>query len=62
MEGTIDIFNEMEVRRNGEDISAKMRYKRLKGGTVTRAKLGYLNVRLGSTLPATWPTFPTACE
>ena len=45
MEGIIDIFNEMEVRRNGEDISAKMRYKRLKGGTVTRAKLGYLNIR-----------------
>jgi site-specific DNA recombinase len=45
MEGIIDIFNEMEVRRNGEDIKAKMRYKALNGGTVTRAKLGYLNVR-----------------
>src|SRR6185437_16196264 len=45
MEGIIDIFNEMEVRRNGEDIKAKMRFKALNGGTVTRAKLGYLNVR-----------------
>ena len=45
MEGIIDIFNELEVRRNGEDIKAKMRYKALNGGTIARAKIGYLNVR-----------------
>ena len=45
MEGIIDIFNEMEVRRNGEDIKAKLRNKALNGGTITRAKLGYLNTR-----------------
>ena len=28
MEGIIDIFNEMEVRRSGEDIKAKLRNKR----------------------------------
>lgn len=38
MEGIIDIFNEMEIRRNGEDIKAKLRHKALNGGTVTRAK------------------------
>lgn len=46
MEGIIDIFNEMEVRKNGEDIKAKMRFKALNGGTNTRAKLGYCNVRV----------------
>ena len=45
MEGIIDIFNEMESRRNGEDIKAKLRNKALNGGTVSRAKLGYLNTR-----------------
>jgi site-specific DNA recombinase len=45
MEGIIDIFNEMEVRRNGEDIKAKLHHKRLNGGTTNRAKLGYLNIR-----------------
>jgi len=45
MEGIIDIFNEMEVRRNGEDIKAKLRNKAMNGGTITRAKLGYLNTR-----------------
>jgi site-specific DNA recombinase len=45
MEAVTDIFNEMEVRRNGEDIKAKLRNKALNGGTVTRAKLGYLNIR-----------------
>lgn len=45
MEAVTDIFNEMEVRRNGEDIKAKLRNKALNGGTITRAKLGYLNIR-----------------
>jgi site-specific DNA recombinase len=45
MEGIVDIFNELESRRNGEDIKAKLRHKALNGGTVSRAKLGYLNTR-----------------
>lgn len=45
MEGIIDIFNELESRRNGEDIKAKMRNKVLGGGSLGRAKLGYLNIR-----------------
>jgi site-specific DNA recombinase len=46
MEGIVDIFNEMEVRRNGEDIKAKLRNKAINGGTISRAKLGYLNIRV----------------
>jgi site-specific DNA recombinase len=45
MEAIIDVFNEMEVRRNGENIKAKLRHKALNGGTISRAKLGYLNIR-----------------
>jgi site-specific DNA recombinase len=46
MEAVTDIFNEIEVRRNGDDISQKMQHKALGGGTIGRAKLGYLNVRV----------------
>ena len=45
MEAVTDIFNELEVRRNGEDIKAKLRHKAINGGTISRAKLGYLNIR-----------------
>ncbi|WP_407669238.1 recombinase family protein [Nakamurella multipartita] len=45
MEAVTDIFNELESRRNGEDVKAKMRYKMLAGGYNGRAKVGYLNVR-----------------
>jgi site-specific DNA recombinase len=45
METVSDAFNELQVRQNGEDIRQKMRHKALNGGTVSRAKLGYLNVR-----------------
>ncbi len=45
MEAIADVFNELEVRRTGEDISTKMHHKAKNGGTTGRAKLGYLNVR-----------------
>jgi site-specific DNA recombinase len=45
MEAVTDIFNELESRRNGADIKIKMGNKAKNGGTITRTKLGYLNVR-----------------
>ena len=45
MEAVTDIFNEIEVRRNGEDIKVKLQHKALNGGTISRAKVGYLNIR-----------------
>ncbi|SHH31019.1 Site-specific DNA recombinase [Jatrophihabitans endophyticus] len=45
METVSDAFNELMVRQNGEDIRQKLRHKMLNGGTVSRAKLGYLNIR-----------------
>jgi site-specific DNA recombinase len=44
MAAITDIFNWLEVRRNGKDIAAKMLNKAQNGGTVGRAKLGYRNV------------------
>ena len=45
METVSDAFNELMVRQNGEDIRQKLRHKALSGGTISRAKLGYLNTR-----------------
>jgi hypothetical protein len=45
METVSDAFNELQVRQNGEDIRQKLRHKALNGGTIARAKLGYLNTR-----------------
>ncbi len=45
MEMITDIMNEVQVRQSGEDIKVKLRHKAENGGTVGRAKLGYLNVR-----------------
>jgi site-specific DNA recombinase len=45
METVADAFNELQVRQSGEDIRQKLRHKALNGGTITRAKLGYLNTR-----------------
>lgn len=45
MEAITDIMNEVQVRMSGEDIRAKLAYKVERGGSVGRAKLGYLNVR-----------------
>jgi hypothetical protein len=44
MEAITDIFNWLEVRRNGADISTKMLNKVKNGGSVGPAKVGYLNV------------------
>ena len=44
MEAITDIFNWLEVRRNGADISTKMLNKVKNGGSVGIAKVGYLNV------------------
>jgi DNA invertase Pin-like site-specific DNA recombinase len=44
MKGVADIMNEVQVRMSGEDIKTKMRHKATQGGTVGRAKLGYLNL------------------
>ncbi len=43
MAAITDIFNWLEVCRNGKDIAAKMLNKAQNGGTVGRAKLGYRN-------------------
>ncbi len=45
MEAITDVMNEVQVRMNGEDVKVKMAHKVEQGGTVGRAKLGYLNVR-----------------
>lgn len=45
MEAITDIMNEVQVRQSGEDIRNKLLHKAKNGGTVGRAKLGYLNVR-----------------
>jgi site-specific DNA recombinase len=45
METVADAFNELQVRQNGEDIRQKLRHKAMNGGTISRAKLGYLNIR-----------------
>jgi len=43
MEGITDIFNEVQVRLNGQDIALKMGNKARNGGTLGKAKLGYVN-------------------
>lgn len=45
MEGITDIFNELQVRKSGDDIRDKLLHKVKNGGTVGRARIGYLNVR-----------------
>lgn len=45
MEGITDIFNELQVRKSGEDIRNKMLNKVQRGGSVGRAPIGYLNIR-----------------
>jgi site-specific DNA recombinase len=43
MEGVLAVFNELQVRMSGADIKVKMANKARNGGTIGRAKLGYLN-------------------
>jgi site-specific DNA recombinase len=45
MQTVMAAFNELQVRASGEDIKVKMANKAKNGGTIGRAKLGYLNVR-----------------
>ncbi len=45
MEAITDVVNELHVRMSGEDIKINMAHKVERGGSVGRAKLGYLNVR-----------------
>ncbi|MBF4561192.1 recombinase family protein [Microbacterium sp. VKM Ac-2870] len=45
MEAVTDIMNEVQVRQSGEDIKQKLLNKAKNGGTVGRAKLGYINDR-----------------
>jgi site-specific DNA recombinase len=45
MKAMTDVMNEVQSRLNGEDIKVKLRNKATNGGTVGRAKLGYLNIR-----------------
>lgn len=45
MEAVTDIMNQVQNQLSGEDIRIKMRNKAINGGTIGRAKLGYLNVR-----------------
>ena len=46
MHGMIAVFNEYQVLVSGEDIKYKMGEKAKKGGTITRAMLGYRNIRI----------------
>ncbi|MDZ5144585.1 serine integrase family protein [Microbacterium testaceum] len=46
MEAVTDIMNEVQVRQSGEDIKQKLLNKAKHGGTVSRAKLGYMNARV----------------
>ncbi|GAA1760308.1 recombinase family protein [Nostocoides vanveenii] len=45
METISDTMNDLQNRRNGEDIKVKMAHKARNGGTIGRAPIGYLNVR-----------------
>ena len=46
MEAITDVFNWLQVKMSGQDIAVKMANKATNGGTLGRAKLGYLNVRV----------------
>ncbi|MCA1600328.1 MAG: recombinase family protein [Acidobacteria bacterium] len=46
MEAITDVFNWVQVKQSGDDIKKKMLNKAQNGGTVGRAKLGYLNVTI----------------
>ena len=46
MEAVTDIINELQVRMSSEDIKVKMANKARNGGTIGRAKLGYLNEKV----------------
>lgn len=45
VEAILHAVDEYEVKKNNADITYKMGQKAKKGGTISKAKLGYLNVR-----------------
>lgn len=45
MEAVTDIMNQVQNQLSGEDIRIKMRNKAVNGGTLGKARLGYLNIR-----------------
>lgn len=46
MEVVTDAINEAQNKLSGEDIRTKLRHKAINGGTIGRARLGYLNTRI----------------
>lgn len=46
MEVISDTMNDLQNKRNGEDIKMKMAHKAKNGGTIGRAPIGYLNARV----------------
>lgn len=46
MEGFTDIMNGLQNTLSGLDIQTKLRHKAVNGGTIGRARLGYLNARV----------------
>lgn len=46
MKAITDVFNWLQVRLSGEDIKIKMANKARNGGTIGRAKVGYLNEKV----------------
>ncbi len=46
MHGMLAVINEYQVNQSGEDIKYKMGQKAKNGGTITRARFGYKNVRI----------------
>ena len=46
MEAVTDIFNDVQNKLSGEDIKIKLQHKAVNGGTIGRARLGYLNTRI----------------
>jgi site-specific DNA recombinase len=45
MEAVTDIFNDVQNKLSGEDIRIKLQHKAINGGTIGRARVGYLNSR-----------------
>lgn len=46
MEAVTDIFNDVQNKLSGEDIRIKLQHKAVNGGTIGRARVGYLNSRI----------------
>ena len=46
MEAVTDVFNWLQVKISGQDIKTKMANKAKNGGTIGKAKVGYLNEKL----------------